>query len=79
MDKTAWFLHEYQDASYTSLHLPPIPLDRSSISGHGILLQQQVPDISLKMQNMQTYVERAKYVDFYHVSHIVHILHILHI
>jgi hypothetical protein len=77
MDKIAWFLYGYQDESYTSLHFPRIPLDRSNISGHGILLPQQVKDTSLKMQNMHTFVEYVKYVDFYHVSHIVYILHIM--
>ena len=44
-DKIARFLYEYHDTSYTSLGLPPIPLDRSNISVHGILQPQQVPDI----------------------------------
>jgi hypothetical protein len=41
-DKIARFLYEYHDTSYPSLGLPPIPLDRSNISVHGILQQQQV-------------------------------------
>lgn len=41
-DKIARFLYEYHDTSYTSLGLPPLPLDRSSISVHGILQPQQV-------------------------------------
>ena len=41
-DKIARFLYEYHDTSYTSLGLPPIPLDRSNISAHGILQLQQV-------------------------------------
>ncbi len=41
-DKIARFLYEYHDTSYTSLGLPPIPLDRSGISVHGILRPDQV-------------------------------------
>ncbi len=41
-DKIARFLYEYHDTAYTSLHLPPIPLDRSVISVSGILFLQQV-------------------------------------
>ena len=41
-DKIARFLYEYHHTSYTTLALPPIPLDRSNISIHGILQPQQV-------------------------------------
>ena len=41
-DKIARFLYEYHDTSYTSLGLPPIPLDRSGISVHDILRPDQV-------------------------------------
>ncbi len=41
-DKIARFLYEYHDTSYTSLGLPPIPLDRSGISVHSILRPEQV-------------------------------------
>jgi hypothetical protein len=43
-DKIARFLYEYNDTSYTSLGLPPIPLDRSGImiSVHCILQPDQV-------------------------------------
>ena len=41
-DKIARFLYEYHDTSYTSLGLPPIPLDRSGISIHSILRPDQV-------------------------------------
>ncbi len=40
--KIARFLYEYYDTSYTSLDLPPIPLDRSGISVHCILGPDQV-------------------------------------
>jgi len=41
-DKIARFLYEYHDTLYTSLGLPPIPLDRSGISVHSILRPDQV-------------------------------------
>ena len=41
-DKIARFLYEYHDTLYTSLGLPPIPLDRSGISVHCILRPDQV-------------------------------------
>ncbi len=41
-DKIARFLYEYHDASYLSLQLPPLPLDRSRIDVHGILKPHQV-------------------------------------
>jgi hypothetical protein len=44
-DKIACFLYECHDTLYTSLDLPPIPLDRthrSGISVHGILRPDQV-------------------------------------
>ena len=44
-NKIARFLYEYHDTSYhSSLGLPAIPLDRSSISVYGILKPEQVPD-----------------------------------
>ena len=53
-DKIACFLYEYHDTSYSSLGLPPIPLDRSGISVHGILRPEQV----------QLYISYAKYVQY---------------
>ena len=43
-DKITRFLQELEnhDTSYTSLGLPPIPLDKSGISVHGILRPDQV-------------------------------------
>ncbi len=41
-DRIARFLYEYHDTSYTSLGLPPIPMDRSGISVHGSLRPDQV-------------------------------------
>ncbi len=70
-DKIAGFLYEYHDTSYTSLHLRPIPLDRSGISFHRIL-QHRVPDIYLNMHNTHMFVEHVNYVDYYHVSYFAH-------
>ena len=41
-DKVARFLYGYHHTAYASLQLPPIPLDRSGINVHGILLRHQV-------------------------------------
>jgi hypothetical protein len=41
-DKITRFLYEYHDTSYTSLGLPPILMDMSGISVHGILRPDQV-------------------------------------
>jgi hypothetical protein len=47
-DKIARFLYEYYDALYTSLGLPPIPLDRSGISiAYPASAQIPVRDFSL--------------------------------
>lgn len=44
-DKIACFLYEYHDTSYTSLALPALPLDRSTVSVHAILKPDQVLQI----------------------------------
>ena len=50
-DKIARFLYEYHHTSYTTLALPPIPLDRSNISIHGILQPQQVEQYRMNRLN----------------------------
>ena len=50
-DKIARFLYEYHHTSYTTLALPPIPLDRSNISIHGILQPQQVEQFRMNQLN----------------------------
>ncbi len=54
-DRIARFLYEYHDTSYTSSGLPPIPLDRSGISVHGILRTDQV-----QLFSYAKYVQNAK-------------------
>ena len=44
-DKIARYLYEYHDISYTSLALPALPLDRSTVSVHAILKPDQVLQI----------------------------------
>ena len=44
-DKIARYLYEYHDTSYTSLALPALPLDRSTVSVHAILKPDQVLQI----------------------------------
>ena len=43
--RLARYLYEYHDTSYTSLALPALPLDRSTVSVHAILKPDQVLQI----------------------------------
>ena len=66
-DKIARFLYEYHDAPYTSLALPALPLDRSTVSVDAILKPDQVLQI-------------CKICIIYIMCHMfIHIVHILHI
>jgi hypothetical protein len=63
---------EYHGAPYDYLGLPPLLMDRSRISVHGILLQHQVC-------SMSEYEKYAQYVKYALIEYIVHIVHIVHI
>jgi hypothetical protein len=55
-DKIARFLYEYHDTSYTSLGLPPIPLDRS-----GVFTASSSDQIRC---NCAIYISYAKHVQY---------------
>jgi hypothetical protein len=59
-DKIARFLYEYHDALYTSLGLPPIPMDRSGISVHGILRTDQVQLCDISFAKYVHYAQQHK-------------------
>ena len=46
-DKIARILYEFHDKSNTSLDLPAIPLDRSSITVHGILRPESPEQVQI--------------------------------
>jgi hypothetical protein len=83
-DKMARFLYEYHDTSYTSLGLPPIPLDRSFISVHSILRPDQVQLCDLYLIcKICTICKTIQINEFLHILHMsifcIFVLHILHI
>ncbi len=64
--------HPSSDLSgiWNKLCLPSILLDRSNVSIHCFLLQQQVPDTALR---------NTEYVHVMHIMHIMHFMHVMHV
>ncbi len=56
-DKIARFLYEYHNSDYLSLDLPPLELDRSDATVHGVLRVK--PD---QVDKLFKYVEYVQYI-----------------
>jgi hypothetical protein len=78
LDKIARFLYEYHDTSYTSLGLPAIALDRSTINVHGILRPDQVQCVAYMYHTYTCIIYTICHTTLKYAKCVL-ILHILHI